>query len=37
MPNKFGGPWTAIKLNVLQQYLNAYLQVMNKTVQSGVH
>ncbi len=28
MPNKFGGQWTAIKLNVLQQYLNAYLKVM---------
>lgn len=28
MPNEFGGQWTAIKLNVLQQYLNAYLKVM---------
>lgn len=28
MPNKFGGQWTVIKLNVLQQYLTAYLRVM---------
>lgn len=28
MPNKFGGQWTAIKPNVLQPYLNAYLKVM---------
>lgn len=28
MPNEFGGPWTIIKLDVLKQYLNAYLKVM---------
>lgn len=31
MPNKFGGPWTVIKLSVLHQYLNAYLKVMKNT------